>query len=146
MSEANRDLLRRAWAAYDAGDAEAFAACVTPDWREYGTADPSDGFYTLDDERRTMASHKIAFPDKRTELHHVVADDDFVACSCTIRATHTGPYMGLEPTGKRVTMYEMMVNRVRDGRISESWAISNGAGFYEQLTGEKAPEQLDNMG
>lgn len=146
MSEENRELVRRAWAAYDAGDAEAFAACVAPDWREYGTADPSDGFYTLDDERRTMEAHKVAFPDKHTELHHVVADDDYVATSCTVRATHTGPYMGLEATGKRVTLYEMMINRIRGGRISESWAISTGAGFYEQLTGRQAPEQLDNMG
>lgn len=146
MSEANKELVRRAWAAYDAGDAEAFAACVAPDWREYGTPDPSDGFYTLDDERRTMESHKVAFPDKHTELHHLVAEGDYVASSCTVRATHTGPYMGLAPTGKRVELYEMMINRIRDGRISESWAISTGKGFFEQLTGETAPEQLDNMG
>ena len=146
MSEENRELVRRAWAAYDAGDAEGFATCVAPDWREYATQDPSDGFYTLDDERRTMASHKVAFPDKHTELHHLVAEGDYVACSCTISATHTGPYMGLAPTGKRVEIYEMMINRIRDGRISESWAISTGNGFFEQLTGEKAPEELDNMG
>ena len=114
--------------------------------REYGTPDPSDGFHTLDHERRTMESHKIAFPDKHTELHHLVAEGDLVACSCTVRATQTGPNMGLAPTGKRVEPYEMMINRIRDGRISESWAISTGKGFFEQRTGEKAPDRLDNMG
>ncbi len=40
----------------------------------------------------------------------------------------------------------MMINRIRDGRISESWAISTGEGFYEQRTGGNAPEQLDHLG
>ena len=145
MSNENIELLRRAWAAYDAGDVESFAACLSDDWREYGPAGPSGGFVTLDDERRAMDSQRIAFPDQHTEIHQVVADVDVVACYCTVTATHTGPYMGLEATGKKVTVHEMMFNRVRDGKLSETWAIIDGPGFYEQLTGEKAPEQLDNM-
>ena len=38
MSEENVELLRRAWAAYDVGDIEGFAACLTDDWREYDSA------------------------------------------------------------------------------------------------------------
>lgn len=146
MSEENVELLRRAWAAYDAGDIEGFAACLTDDWREYGPSGPSGGFGTLDDERRTMESHRIAFPDKHTEIHHIVADEELVACHCTVTATHTGPYMGLEASGKRVVLHEMMFNRVRDGKLAETWAMISDAGFFEQLTGEPAPEQLDNMG
>src|SRR5437764_14894471 len=73
VSERNVELLRRAWAAYDRGDAEAFAACLTDDWREY---DAVGEVGTLEDERRTMAAHQIAFPDKHTEIHRVVADDE----------------------------------------------------------------------
>lgn len=146
MSEENIQLLRRAWAAYDVGDIEAFTACLTDDWREYGPSGPSGGFGTLDDERRTMESDRISFPDRHTEIHHIVADEELVACQCTVTATHTGPYMGLEATGKSVVMHEMMFNRVRDGKISETWTIVSGADFYDQLTGEPAPEQLDNVG
>ena len=146
MSDENVELLRRAWAAYDVGNVEGFAACLTDDWREYGPSGPSGGFVMLDDERRAMESHRIAFPDKHTEIHHIVADKELVACHCTVTATHTGPYLGLEATGKRVVVHEMMFNRVRDGKLSETWAITSGAGFYEQLTGEPASEQLDNMG
>lgn len=39
-----------------------------------------------------------------------------------------------------------MFNRVRGGRLSETWALVRGAGFYEQLTGKPPPERLDNMG
>jgi predicted ester cyclase len=120
-----------------------FASCLTDDWREY---DAQDSVGTLEDERNTMAAHRVAFPDKHTEIHRVVADGDLVACHCTTTATHTGVYLGLEPTGKTVTVYEMMFNRVRDGRLAETWAVTEGGGFYEQLTGRPAPQRLDNMG
>ena len=143
MSEENIELLRRAWAAYDAGDVEAFSACLTDDWRESG---PDGGYATLDDERRTMELHRIAFPDKHTEIHRIVADDDLVACHCTVTATHTGRYFDVEATGKRLVLHEMMFNRVRDGRLAETWAMTEGPGFYEQMTGRKAPEPVDNIG
>jgi predicted ester cyclase len=146
MSDENVELLRRAWKAYDAGDVEGFAACLTDDWREYDPSDPAGGFITLVDERRAMESHRVAFPDKHTEIHHIVADTELVACHCTVTATHTGPYQGLEATGKRVVVHEMMFNRVREGKLSETWAIISGPGFFKQLTGESASEQLDNMG
>jgi steroid delta-isomerase-like uncharacterized protein len=143
LSDANVELLRRAWAAYDRGDVEAFAACLADDWREFSPAGDSG---SLEDERRTMEAHRVAFPDKHTEIHQIVADAEFVACHCTVTATQTGPYLDLPATGKRVVLHEMMFNRVSDGRLAETWAMIDGPGFYEQLAGRPAPEQLDNMG
>ncbi len=68
MSEANIELLKRAWAADDRGDEEEFAACLTPDWKEYGGPNVSS-YGTLEIERQTMREHRIAFPDKHTEIH-----------------------------------------------------------------------------
>lgn len=93
-----------------------------------------------------MELHSSAFPDKHTEIHRLVADDEMVACHCTVTATHTGRYLDLEPTGKQVVVHEMMFNRVRDGRLAETWAITDGRGFYEQIAGRPAPESLDNLG
>ena len=146
MSQANIDLLRRAWAAYDRGDIEAFQACITDDWRQYGPLGAEAGFETLEDQRETMDRHRLAFPDKHTQITQIVADDETVACYCTCSATHTGRYFDLEPTGKRVVVYEMMFSRVRDGRLAETWAIDAGPGFYEQLAGRPAPGQVDNLG
>ena len=80
MEHRNAQLLRRAWAAYDRGDVEAFASCLTDDWREYGPEGEARGFATLEDERPTMEAHRLAFPDKHTEIVQVVADDGMVGC------------------------------------------------------------------
>jgi predicted ester cyclase len=143
MDEQNAELLRRAWAAYSAGDAEVFADCVTDDWRGHA---PSGETTSLAEERKTMAVHKVAFPDKHTEIHQIVANAERVACYCTTSATHTGPYLDLEPTGYRLAVDEMMFNRISDGRIAETWTITSGGGFYRQLTGRDAPDDLDNQG
>jgi predicted ester cyclase len=143
MHEENAALLRRAWTAYSSGDVEAFAECLTDDWLEHG---PNGETATLEDERKTMAVHRVAFPDKRTEIHQIVASEGLVACHSTTSATHTGPYLGLEPTGGRVSVEEMMFNRIEGGKIAETWAITSGHGFYRQLTGSDAPEDLDNQG
>jgi predicted ester cyclase len=144
MEHPNAELVRRAWAAYNQGDAEGFAACLTDDWRE---SEPgTEGFVTLEDERPTMALHRTAFPDKHTEIHLIIADDEMVACHCTVTATHTGKYFDAEPTGKRLVVHEMMFNRVREGRVAETWAMTAGPGFYKQITGRDAPGNVDNLG
>jgi predicted ester cyclase len=99
MEHPNAVLLRRAWAAYSRGDIEAFASCLTDDWREYGPEGEAGDFATLEDERPTMEAHRLAFPDKHTEIHQIVADDEMVGCICTVSATHTGRYFDVEPTG-----------------------------------------------
>jgi hypothetical protein len=96
MTHPNIELLRRAWAAYDKETWRRSPPGLTDDWRESGPRGPEAGFGTLEDERRTMELHRVAFPDKHTEINTAVADDDVVGCHCTVTATHTGTYLDLE--------------------------------------------------
>lgn len=142
MLEANKELLRRAWAAYDKGDADGFAACLTDDWREYD----GDGNETrIDDERAAMGLHRLAFPDKHTEIEALVAEGDVVAVMSTTTAMHAGCYYDAMPTGRRLRIHEISLHRIRDGRIAETWAEVSGPGFYQQLTGRPSPAITDNM-
>jgi hypothetical protein len=34
----------------------------------------------------------------------------------------------------------MMVKRIRDGRICETWAMVDDVGFHEQITGRTVPD------
>lgn len=137
MSEANIELLRRAWAAFDSFDIESFTACLAEDWREYDVE--GNVVSTVDEERQSMELQRTAFPDRHTEIHRIVADSQHVACYCTITATHTGTYVDAKPTGKRLVTHVMMFNRVEGGRLAESWVLSEGAALYEQITGRPSP-------
>jgi hypothetical protein len=79
--ERNKQVVRRAWTAYDAGDEAAFAACVTDDWREH---DAGGVVATIADANESMRLHRVAFPDKRTVIDRIVAEGDVVV-------THSAP-------------------------------------------------------
>jgi hypothetical protein len=53
----------------------------------------------------------------KTRFEDLTADGDKVAYRATWSASHTGDLMGIPPTGKRVTVTEMHIARVENGKI-----------------------------
>jgi predicted ester cyclase len=66
-------------------------------------------------------------------LEDLVAEGDRVAFRWTAYATHSGPYMGVQPTGKRVTMTGISIYRIADGKVIEDWHVTDNLGFQKQL-------------
>jgi predicted ester cyclase len=92
----NKAIVVRAWLAYDRGEEEAFAACITDGWVEH---DASCASATLDQVRESMRLHRRAFPDKHTSLEQIVAEGDLVVTQTVTTATHRAEYLGVAPTG-----------------------------------------------
>jgi predicted ester cyclase len=51
----------------------------------------------------------------------------------TWTGTHRGEFMGLAPTGRRVTVEAWTLDRYRDDRLTESRIIMDVAGLLTQL-------------
>ena len=47
--------------------------------------------------------------------------------------THSGPYWGLEPTGKRIEIQEISILRCAGGRVVEQWCIFDELARLQQL-------------
>ena len=62
-----------------------------------------------------------AFPDYRWELQHRVVEGDTVAARLTGHGTHTGPFDGIAPTGRRITIQELVMYQFTDGQIVQCW-------------------------
>ena len=43
------------------------------------------------------------------------------------------PFLGAEPTGRRIAYTGIDINRIRDGRIVESWVQYDALGLLQQL-------------
>jgi predicted ester cyclase len=56
-----------------------------------------------------------------------------VAHRWTFTGTHRGEIMGIDATGRQVAVDGLEVNRIADGKIADSWALSDSAGLLEQL-------------
>lgn len=74
-----------------------------------------------------------AFPDFEATVEDVVAEGDTVAMCVTLRGTHEGEFMGIEPTGKSFEVQNMVFTRIEDGKIVERWIQPDMLGMLQQL-------------
>ncbi|ASS54132.1 ester cyclase [Rhizobium leguminosarum] len=59
------------------------------------------------------------FPDIQWTLEEIIAEDDKIAARFTMRGTHHGPFLGVEPTGKSITVQAVNFYRLADGKFVE---------------------------
>ena len=93
-------------------------------------AEPMRGRETL---KEFVVKLRRAFPDLRITVEDCVAAGDRVVTRCTTRGTQTGDYFGVPPTNRAVTMSEVQIYRVIDGKIVELWLEFNVLGVLQQL-------------
>ncbi len=67
-----------------------------------------------------VGRYRSAFPDICPHTGEMICVGDTVAHRWTFTGTHEGTWMGVEPTGRRVEVAGVEVNRVESGRISAS--------------------------
>jgi steroid delta-isomerase-like uncharacterized protein len=88
-----------------------------------------------------LSQFRTAFPDLVTTVEDMVAEGDRVAVRHTHRATHTGAFQGIPPTGKRIEVTGIEVLRMREGQIAEFWHMDDFLGLMQQLGVVPAPGQ-----
>ena len=70
------------------------------------------------------------------EVHELIAEGDLVAARLTTSARHTGTFMGIEPSGRRYSIDEIHIFRLRDGQLVEHWHEFDKGALMAQLKGE----------
>ena len=129
--EENKALIRRWDELWNAGDAAAIAALVTPDYVRHDPNGPEVRGPAA--ERQLVELYRAAFPDLRFTIEHLVADGDLVMARVTVRGTHRGELLGIPPTGTPLTLAAMELYRIRDGKVAEQWVALDALGLLQQL-------------
>ena len=86
--------------------------------------------------REGMKRAGAGVSDPEFTIHDLIAEGDRVAARLTTSARHTGTFMGIEPTGKRYSIDEIHIFRLRDGQLVEHWHAFDTASLLAQLKGE----------
>jgi len=73
--------------------------------------------------KEVVVEIRRAFPDFREEVEDVIVEGTRVVTRFT--GTHLGPLRGVAPTGKRVSLAEMGIFHVVEGRIVEKWGLTD---------------------
>ncbi len=88
---------------------------------------------TLEEMRHMLPAFRAAFPDLSMTVGEMLAEGDKVAYRLTVTATHTGEFMGIPGTGKRVTFTETHVDQIADGKLVRHDGDWDQVGLLQQL-------------
>jgi len=83
--------------------------------------------------RQAAEVFRKAFPDWRSDLQHIIAEDDLVAEHFVAHGTHRGSVMGETPTGQEVALRGVNIFRITGGKITERWGRLDDLGLLQQL-------------
>ena len=83
--------------------------------------------------KRHVAEWLEGFPDLHFTVEQLTAEADRVVSQSVMRATHTGTWMGLAPTGRRISIRMTVTQRLSEGKIVEDWVLVEALGFFQQL-------------
>jgi steroid delta-isomerase-like uncharacterized protein len=140
MSEDNKAVVRRfIEEVWNNGNLDAIDELISEDHVDHDPAQ-ADSPGGREGVRAFVQMYRTAYPDTHIELGEMVAEGDLVAGSWTATGTHQGELMGIAPTGRSITVTGMGMDRIRDGRIVESWANYDALGMLAQLGAIPAPE------
>ncbi|HJT19796.1 MAG TPA: ester cyclase, partial [Nitrospira sp.] len=113
----NKDLIRR-WIEFaNAGFVGSFEKFISCDYVGHLGATVMD----RNELERLERQFSEAFPDAHHSIDDLVAEDDRVVLRTTARGTHRGRFEGIEATGRTVEFTGLVIYRIQDGRIAESW-------------------------
>lgn len=128
-TEENKALVRRYIETWNRGDLAGMAQFWSPHMVHH-TRNGSHGF---DSVNSIVSTFMQAFPDLQFVIEDLVAEGDRVASRMTAYATHTGEYMGVQPTGRRVSCTVFGVARVAGGKLVEHWGVTDELHLMQQI-------------
>jgi steroid delta-isomerase-like uncharacterized protein len=113
---------------------------------DYVLHDPSlpEDLHGPEGLKQYAAMNLGAFPDVRVSVEDQIAEGDMVVTRWTATGTHTGELLGIPPTGRRIEISGITINRYSGNRIAEDWYQSDDLGMMQQLGVIPSPEEVSS--
>lgn len=135
IEQQNMAVVRGAHAALASGDLEAFKAAIGPNYVRHCQAMPpelqelhgTEEFFAFIEEFIT------AVPEYTDTISLMIADHDKVAYVSTMTGVQTGPMGDLPATGKEFTLVNIIIQRLENGKVVETWVSWDNIAFLSQL-------------
>ena len=125
-------MVRRRFAELDAGNTSILDELFSPD---YLLNFPGAAPLTLDETKRLYQLLYTAFPDVQHEIHEQIAEADKVVTRWTATGTHHGEFMGVAPTGRRVSFEGINIYTLSGDKLVASHVNWDMLGLREALAG-----------
>jgi steroid delta-isomerase-like uncharacterized protein len=135
LEQRNMAVVRQTHADLAAGDFEAFKASIGPNYVRHCQAMPPG----LQELRGTEEFFSFiedfikAVPGHQDTISQMIAQGDKVAYISTISGTQTGPMGNLPASGKTFTLVNIIIQRLENGKVAETWVSWDNVSMLSQL-------------
>jgi steroid delta-isomerase-like uncharacterized protein len=130
-TEANKAIVRRFIdEVFNEGRLAAIAEVVDRGYIMHGTEPEVRGQQGM---HEFVTTYRTALPDYHCTIEDQVAEGDKVVTRWTVRGTQRGELDGIPPTGKPVTLAGIVIDRIANGRMAETWQQADVLGMMQQL-------------
>jgi len=139
VEEQNIALIMRQYEAWNSGDVEAIKEIFSPDYVFHsGSQD-----FSKEQMIEFLKPQMEAWPDRTFSVEDILAKGDKVVSKFIFKGTHEGDIEGIPATGKKVENPGIEIWQVENGKIVESWEVSDTLSFYKQLGFEFKPKEAE---
>lgn len=112
-------ILDELMSAISSGDLEVIHGLLDPDLVSHGALGDihgPEGFIQV-----MVANVRNAYPDVKVKAVGLIKQGDMISWRIEGSGTHSGPFLGLAPTGKQIRIQGIHQGRIKDGRLVEHW-------------------------
>ena len=80
-----------------------------------------------------VAAIRKAFPDLHYEIKEVIVNDSMAVARVVMTGTQVNQLFDLPPTGKKITVNQVTIEKIRQGKIIEHWRVTDELTLMKQL-------------
>lgn len=80
-----------------------------------------------------VAAIRRAFPDLHYEIKDIVVNDSMAVARVVLTGTQLDSLFNLPPTGRKIIVNQMNIEKVRNGKIVEHWRVTDELTLMKQL-------------
>lgn len=130
--ETQRDVINRIVdEAYNHGNFAVLNEAIAPDFTSELLPEDMPG--GPDIFKRMITGFRVAFPDLHFTVDDQIAEPGKVVNRWTMTGTHSGPFLGLAPSGRPVTLHGISIWYLRDHAVTDFWVVMDELSLRQQL-------------
>ena len=131
----NMAVVRQAHADLAADDIAAFKAAISPHYTRHCQAMPPDlqELHGTEQFFAFIEEFALAVPGHQDLISNMIASGDKVAYVSTMKGVQTGPMGEFPASGKSFVLVNIVMQRLEDGKIVETWVSWDNVAFLSQL-------------
>jgi steroid delta-isomerase-like uncharacterized protein len=128
----NKMVCQRFYEIITKGEFDALEQVLDSGYREFDPNNEEQNT-SIDMARAEVQMYHAAFSDFRFTLDDQIAEGDKVCNRWTWTGKHTGEFLGIGPTKRKVTMTGTTIHRLENGKIQEAWWSYDFLGALRQI-------------